>query len=239
MVDYRKEPELIAVLYAMTQVVGTKGEKKCRLQLKILERREGRRDIFIRACQGHSWVPKAEWAIFREIVRDDNLNGSARRLAPYPECALHGTTWEAVQGILTIGFSCRPEHNSKEPGHRRTHLHMVPTTAKREADSGFVANAPYIVDISWADAMSYGGHRFYYSDNEVLLSPGRDGILEPIFIRGVWEAHTGRYWRSPCFMDYSCSGAAWPARDTITKWLNDETRWMRTQFKWTPDSNKP
>ena len=64
-----QEPELIAILYAMTQVLGKKGEKKCRLQLKVLSRRNGKMDIFIRASQGHSWVPKAEWAIFREIVR--------------------------------------------------------------------------------------------------------------------------------------------------------------------------
>ena len=116
---------------------------------------------------------------------------------------------------------------------------MVPTTAQREADSGFVVGSNYIIDVSWADAMSYGGHRFFYSDNEVLLSPGRGGIIEPIFIRGIWEAHSGRYWRNPEFMEYSRSGAHWPGRDRITRQLEDETRWMRTRFTWRPNCNEP
>ena len=79
--------------------------------MKIITRYNTDIDIFLRASQGHSWFVKAEHSLYTEITLGNEPN--ARQLAPLPECALHGTSWDAVISIMQTGLSCRAELQGK------------------------------------------------------------------------------------------------------------------------------
>eukprot|EP00959_Pyramimonas_sp_CCMP1952_P209256 4377436-Pyramimonas_sp.AAC.1 len=44
------------------------------------------------------------------------------------------------------------------------------------------------------------GIEFCWSDNGVLLSEGRDGVIEPCYIIYVEELSTGKQWRNPDYL---------------------------------------
>eukprot|EP00959_Pyramimonas_sp_CCMP1952_P383175 8029087-Pyramimonas_sp.AAC.1 len=97
------------------------------------------------------------------------------------------------------GLSCRREHNAEKKGTGRSRIHFVPTLRRRDVQSGWDPDSEIIISVAWHQAMK-DGVEFCWSDNGVLLSEGRDGIIEPYFIIYVEEISTGKQWRNPDYL---------------------------------------
>ena len=137
--------------------------RKERLQLRIIRKHRGfssQGDICqVRAVQGYGeeaapfLVPQY---VYQPVVRGD---------PNFPDCMVHGTTWDAVLGIFTsqvrgqepIGLSCRGEHNIRFPGRGRTMVHASPYhPGDRRCRSGFRTDCRYAIYIDWEQLIHDG-----------------------------------------------------------------------------------
>eukprot|EP00959_Pyramimonas_sp_CCMP1952_P348060 7290330-Pyramimonas_sp.AAC.1 len=82
---------------------------------------------------------------------------------------MHGTRWNAFEGIMRHGLSCRSEHNSKKRGTGRSRIHFAPTVRRRSVNSGWDPDPNVIIFVDWHEALQ-DGIKFCWSDNGVLLS---------------------------------------------------------------------
>ncbi|TYZ60500.1 hypothetical protein PybrP1_007952 [[Pythium] brassicae (nom. inval.)] len=120
---------------------------------------------FIRANQGHSLA----------LVTDDELLEPLEDPAAIDRC-IHGTYAKFWDSILEHGLS------------RMTRNHMHFTTREvvdGEVVSGMRASCNLLLYVDFPRALA-DGVRFYRSSNNVVLSPGVDGVLDKrYFLRAV------------------------------------------------------
>lgn len=118
---------------------------------------------FIRATQGHTI----------KAVKDEEL------LAPVMpneiSICIHGTYSKSVEAICATGLNKMSRNN----------IHMAESLPGIDGVvSGTRANASVIVIIDVVSAMA-AGIPFFRSSNNVILSPGLDGIIHPAFILDI------------------------------------------------------
>lgn len=111
-------------------------------------------ELWIRANQGHS-------RNVGELLNDDELLEEIK--VPLPIC-VHGTFRKFISFIETQGLKTQS----------RKHIHLAPSL---DAGSGLRKNAEVLVFIDMAKAMN-DGIKFYKSANNVILTDGKDGVLE-------------------------------------------------------------
>ena len=116
----------------------------------------------IRANQGHSISESSKLInpmdIFYKITQ------------PLEYC-IHGTSKDKIDSIKSKGLKCMS----------RTHIHFA---SKPNAISGFRKTSDAFVHIDMAKAMT-DGIEFYMSDNEVILSSGIDGTIDPKYFMNI------------------------------------------------------
>eukprot|EP00959_Pyramimonas_sp_CCMP1952_P042718 893228-Pyramimonas_sp.AAC.1 len=66
---------------------------------------------------------------------------------------MHGTRWEAFEGIMWYGLSCRPERNTKKRGSGRSHIHFAPTIRRRGVKSGWDPESNIVIFVDWHQAL--------------------------------------------------------------------------------------
>ncbi|XP_061169777.1 tRNA 2'-phosphotransferase 1-like isoform X1 [Saccostrea echinata] len=115
----------------------------------------------IKATQGHSFkIPKPELTLVTHHTQ--------------VRCALHGTrsrNWESIksQGISKM---------------KRTHIHFA--QGDRGVKSGFPPNCDMAIEIDVEKAMG-DGIRFYISENDVVLTEGRNGVISKKYFRKAYR----------------------------------------------------
>lgn len=123
----------------------------------------GEEILMIRANQGHS-IPSAT----SSGIDPDQIYHLITE--PLDYCA-HGTRREAVEGIQRTGLNRMG----------RTHIHFA---CKPDAKSGFRKDSKVAIHIDMARAMN-DGIKFYRSENDVILSDGIDGVIDPKYISRI------------------------------------------------------
>lgn len=122
---------------------------------------EDKEVLYIRACQGHSQA-------LGKLIHDEKLLKKITK--PYDIC-FHGTYKKFAQSIKKKGL--------KAMG--RKHIHLINSfTAK----SGVRPNVNAFIHIDMESAMN-DGIEFFESENGVILTKGKDGILDPKYINKV------------------------------------------------------
>lgn len=134
--------------------------------------------MFIRAVQGHSI----------KIVQDEEL---MRQLSPddpdLPIACVHGTYKRHVQAILGKGLVA----GGKLGNTFRNHVHFAPYAP---GDGRVISGMRYDSDVAiWVNLREAlrGGVPFFIAKNEVILSPGIDGVVPAEFIEMVCNIRTG------------------------------------------------
>lgn len=130
---------------------------KQRFALKKEHTASGDEEYFIRANQGHSIKSATKAGISADAIYDLITE-------PLPYC-VHGTGARVLPSIEAEGLKKM----------NRTHIHLV---SRPDAKSGFKKHSNVLVHIDMAAAMA-DGIRFYRSENDVILTEGVDGVLEP------------------------------------------------------------
>lgn len=115
-------------------------------------------NVYIRCNQGHS-------GNVAKTIDDDSLLTVIKE--PYLLC-LHGTYKENKESIEKNGLSVMS----------RKHVHMA---SNYNAKSGFRYDINMIIHIDMKSAMN-DGYIFYLSDNGVILSSGKNGVIEPKYL---------------------------------------------------------
>lgn len=108
--------------------------------------------IYIKANQGHSIKSINDDLLLNEIT-DPN----------YIKIAVHGTFKKSIKLIKENGLSKM----------NRNHIHMAKS---KDIKSGIRKNATVFIFIDVTSAIN-DGIKFYESENDVILSPGIDGII--------------------------------------------------------------
>lgn len=139
------------------QIVKT-NEKK-RLETILIDN-----ELYIRATQGHN---KNVGALI-----DDNI--ALEEITPDTPitCIYHGTQTEFLDSIKNTGLNRM----------LRKHIHFVENTSSDEQISGFKKISDVILQVNIKDCMR-DGIKFYKSSNNVILTEGINGIIEPKYIK--------------------------------------------------------
>lgn len=139
------------------QIVET-NEKK-RLETIIIDN-----ELYIRATQGHNKdVGKLidDDIALEEITLDTDINW-----------IYHGTQTEFLDSIREKGLSRMS----------RKHIHFVENTSSDKQISGFKKKSDVILQVNIKECMR-DGIKFYLSSNNVILTEGINGIIEPKYIK--------------------------------------------------------
>merc|ERR1719401_638232 len=133
----------------------------------------------IRAVQGHSM----------KVVQDDHLLVRLdRNQKQLPTKCVHGTysrNWTSIkaQGLIAGGIQAR--------GFDRNHIHFAPYDYNdKRVISGMRPNCDLAIYVDLSKAMM-AGIPFFMSHNEVILSPGENGVLHPKYFKTVKNIVTG------------------------------------------------
>lgn len=125
-------------------------------------KREGD-EYLIRANQGHSIEAATKAGISSDAIYELITE-------PLSYC-VHGTTDKVWPAIESEGLKKM----------NRTHIHFI---SRPDAKSGYRKKSNVLVHIDMERAMR-DGIRFYRSENDVVLSAGIDGVLEPKYFSQV------------------------------------------------------
>lgn len=121
--------------------------------------------LYIRAKQGHNNKMSS-------IIKVDKLLKIIDK--PFPVC-VHGTTNEAWKIIKKEGLNKMA----------RMHIHFaIGVNNEKEVISGYRNNSEVLIYLDMEKAMN-DGIIFYLSDNDVILTEGNNGILDPKYFRNV------------------------------------------------------
>lgn len=144
-------------------------EKK-RFEMRHIEDR-----WYIRAVQGHSIPSVTEEDMYRLTVAD---------VEHYP-IVVHGTYLRAWELIKTRGLSCMS----------RNHIHLAAGDQLGQVRSGFRASSQVLIYIKLGKVLQ-DGIPVYRSHNDVLLTPGQDRILAPVYFDKVMDVSDRSYPRA-------------------------------------------
>lgn len=123
-----------------------------------------RGNMMIRAVQGHSLKVVEDNQLLRQID-PDNL----------PDCCVHGTYWKHFESIKFHGLLA----GGRKGRTYRNHVHFSSFhPGDRRVISGMRSDSQIAIWIDLQKAID-DGIPFYWSTNQVILSPGRDGVLPP------------------------------------------------------------
>ncbi|KAG8182996.1 hypothetical protein JTE90_027481 [Oedothorax gibbosus] len=119
----------------------------------------------VRANQGHT-IPVEEEGLLT-LLTDANL----------PKVIYHGTYFSKLESIKTNGLMRMS----------RNHIHFVSKFPTESVTSGIRQNSEIVIAVdalqAWKD-----GYKFYVSENEVVLSPGKEkGAIQAKYITEVWQ----------------------------------------------------
>lgn len=115
----------------------------------------------IKATQGHSFeVPKLELKLVTHYTE--------------VRCAVHGTRSRNWESIKSEGISKM----------RRKHIHFA--QGERGVRSGFPPNCDMAIEIDVKKAMN-DGIKFYISENDVVLTEGRNGFILPKYFKKAYK----------------------------------------------------
>ncbi len=133
---------------------------KQRYQIKIVNDK-----VMIRANQGHS-------KSYQTVLDDNEMLTLLTK--PLDNC-IHGTTIEAYQKIKESGLNVMG----------RVHIHFaIGNPSDPNVISGIRANSKVLIYIDMKKAMD-DGIQFYISSNNVILSKGHNGIIQPKYFKNV------------------------------------------------------
>jgi 2'-phosphotransferase len=133
----------------------------------------------IRAVQGHSIEAVDDEALLKKLALDDsNL----------PQRCIHGTYRRHLQPILEKGL----KPGGSDGSAFRKHVHF---SAFAPGDKRVISGMRYDADVAiWIDLRRaiQAGIPFYISENQVILSPGKDECIPSQFFEKVTEVRTGK-----------------------------------------------
>lgn len=145
-------------------------------RFEIRRDRDGR--SFIRAVQGHSM----------KIVEDDQLLKSLAVDDPdLPHLCVHGTYRRHFESIMEKGLIA----GGKMGQAHRNHIHFAP---REPGDNSVISGMRYDCDMGiWVDlaAAIRHGIPFFMAENQVILTPGSDGVVPSVFFLQVKDLRSG------------------------------------------------
>lgn len=153
-----------------------RGNDKARFEL-----REESGDVLVRAVQGHSM----------KVVEDDSLLQRLSADDPdLPEICVHGTYRRCYEDILKDGLRAG---GSRCGNAKRNHVHFAPfEPGDGRVISGMRYNCEVAIYLNLQMAMSEGVP-FFRSTNQVILSPGINGIVQAKFFTRVKDLQNAQW----------------------------------------------
>jgi len=96
---------------------------------------------------------------------------------------VHGTKLDVIKLIMETGLNKMA----------RNHVHMaIGMPGKKGVISGMRQSCTAVVEINMVRAIKEGGIPFYISENQVILSPGIDGVIPAKYFRTVTDVPSGQ-----------------------------------------------
>lgn len=141
------------------------------------ETKRGQGELLVRAVQGHSMKAVQDEASLRRLRAED---------ADLPKECVHGTYRRYLEAILDQGLKA----GGKQGQSQRNHVHFAPRAPAGEVISGMRADCQVAIWLDLAAAIR-SGIPFYMAKNDVILSPGTDGIVPAEFFEKVLDLKTG------------------------------------------------
>jgi len=150
---------------------------------------------FIRAVQGHSIKIVQDEELMRQLSADD---------PDLPTECVHGTYKRHVQAILGKGLIA----GGKLGNTFRNHVHFAPyAPGDGRVISGMRLGSDVVIWVNLREALR-GGVPFFRAKNEVILSPGIDGVVPPEFIEKICNIKTGEVLSSSAATSSSVASAS-------------------------------
>ena len=119
---------------------------------------------YIRATQGHSIKGLNDAAMLQPVQSASKLRA-----------CVHGTYWRFFDSIRQNGLNRM----------LRKHIHFSPQQyGSQDIISGMRSNCQVLIHVDVARCLA-AGIRFFMSDNKVILSEGRDGVIAPEYFSRV------------------------------------------------------
>lgn len=157
--DLLAQPEFENVSFDMIKKIVDDNNKK-RFEIETING-----NLMIRAVQGHSKE-------FNEIIDETKLMEEIR--VPLEKC-IHGTNEKAWEIIKYEGIKTQS----------RMHIHCaISEPEDRQVISGMRLDTNVMIYVDMEKAMN-DGIKFYLSKNKVILTNGKNGILEPKYFKKV------------------------------------------------------
>lgn len=119
--------------------------------------------LYIRAAQGHSKV-------LSDVIEEETL---LQKIIEPCEVCVHGTNMKAYEVIKESGLKCM----------ERMHVHFASRDDK-SVISGMRSSATVKIYLDM-DAAMRDGMEFFRSSNDVILSRGLDGVIDPKYFKNV------------------------------------------------------
>ena len=132
--------------------------------------------LLVRASQGHSM----------SVVQDDSLLRKLSALdSNLPEFCVHGTIYKHLPSILQLGLMTGGTR------HARNHVHFTPYEPYDSRNiSGVRSGSEVAIYIDFHRALRHGVP-FLISTNQVILSPGIEGVIAADYILKLRNLKTG------------------------------------------------
>merc|ERR1712232_428478 len=138
--------------------------------------------LLVRAVQGHSMKVVQDESLLRRLsATDPNL----------PSVCVHGTYARYVANIKTKGLIAGGGQTE------RKHVHFAP---RAPGDGRVISGMRYNCEVAiYLDLRRAIGDNvpFFMSTNEVILSPGINGVIHPSYIKGIKDLKDGTWLLGP------------------------------------------
>ena len=146
-----------------TEVAVQRLVRQCRKQ-RFSMRKGADGCVYIRANQGHSIKGLNDAAMLRPVHSASELRA-----------CVHGTYWRFMESIRKEGLNRMS----------RKHIHFsFEQYGSQDTISGMRSDCQVLIHVDVARCLA-AGIRFFMSDNKVILSEGRDGVIAPEYFSRV------------------------------------------------------
>ena len=133
---------------------------------------------FIRAAQGHSLKEVKDWRLLWQLsLADPDL----------PDQCVHGTYRKCFDSIRQRGLIAGGDHRRRS----RNHIHF---SFLEPGDRRIISGMRHDCDVAiWVDLRKalHDGIPFYLSTNQIIFSPGRDGIIPTEYFTRAQDLRNG------------------------------------------------